>query len=133
MMGKIAAICFIVLINSCASSRQSLAVSSSTLNGKTFQLVNVFEDVGITISFYNGEFYGYSGFNTYFGEYEIRRGNNIVFKSVSVTKIGDESEGQEIENSYLEYINRASSLELTSDGMKINTLDGKELIYKRLR
>ena len=62
--------CFIttIFISSCASQNKSIAISTSTLNGKTFQLTNMFEGRGITISFYNEEFYGYSGFNTYLGK-----------------------------------------------------------------
>lgn len=108
-------------------------MSISTLNGKTYQLVNVFADFGITVSFYEREFYGYSGFNTYFGEYEIRRGNNILFKNISTTKMSEESEVMEIEKEYIDYITKAYYIEFISDGVKIKTLDNVELIFKRLR
>ena len=100
MIRKFAVIfCFIIIffISSCASQNKSIAISTSTLNGKTFQLTNMFEGRGITISFYNEEFYGYSGFNTYLGKYEMRRGNMIIFKDMIVTKMGGESEAVEAE------------------------------------
>ena len=108
-------------------------MSISTLNGKTYQLVNMFADAGITISFYEKEFYGYSGFNTYFGEYEIRRGNNVLFRNISMTKMNETAEIEEIEKEYIDYITKAYSIEFTIDGIKIKTLDDGELIFKRLR
>ena len=108
-------------------------MSISTLSGKTYQLINMFVDTGITISFYDKEFYGYSGFNTYFGEYEVRRGNNILFKNISTTKMSEESESAEIEKEYIELITKSYSIEFTSDGIKIKTLDNTELVFKRLR
>lgn len=108
-------------------------MSVSTLNGKTYQLVNMFADAGITISFYESEFYGYSGFNTYFGEYEVRRGNNVLFRNISMTKMGEGAENEEIEKEYIDYITKAYSIEFTIDGIRIKTLDAGELIFKRLR
>ena len=108
-------------------------MSVSTLNGKTYQLINMFADTGITISFYEKEFYGYSGFNTYFGEYEIRRGNNVLFKNISMTKMSEDAQIEEIEKEYIDYINKAYSIEFTIEGIKIKTLDDGELIFKRLR
>ena len=127
--------CFITIffISSCASQNKSIAISTSTLNGKTFQLTNMFEGRGITISFYNEEFYGYSGFNTYLGKYEMRRGNMIIFKDMVVTKMGGESEAVEIEKQYIELLNKASSIELTSTSLTIITLDDERLIFKRIK
>lgn len=123
----------IIFISSCASSKKSIAVSTSTLNGKTFQLTNMFEGRGITISFYNEEFYGYSGFNTYLGKYEMRRGNMIIFKDMVVTKMGGESEAIETERQYIELLNKASSIELTSNMLTIITLDEERLVFKRIK
>ena len=133
MIRKIFLLCIIIFINSCASYKKNLNMSISTLSGKTYQLINMFTDTGITISFYDKEFYGYSGFNTYFGEYEVRRGNNILFKNISTTKMSEESESAEIEKEYIELITKSYSIEFTSDGIKIKTLDNTELVFKRLR
>lgn len=132
MIRKIFLLCIIIFINSCASYKENLNMSISTLSGKTYQLINMFADTGITISFYDKEFYGYSGFNTYFGEYEVRRGNNILFKNISTTKMSEESESAEIEKEYIELITKSYSIEFTSDGIKIKTLDNTELVFKRL-
>lgn len=123
----------LININSCSTFRETLNMSVSTLNGKTYQLINMFADTGITISFYEKEFYGYSGFNTYFGEYEIRRGNNVLFKNISMTKMSEDAQIEEIEKEYIDYINKAYSIEFTIEGIKIKTLDDGELIFKRLR
>lgn len=123
----------LININSCSTFRETLNMSVSTLNGKTYQLINMFADVGITISFYEKEFYGYSGFNTYFGEYEIRRGNNVLFKNISMTKMSEDAQIEEIEKEYIDYITKAYSIEFTIEGIKIKTLDDGELIFKRLR
>lgn len=123
----------LININSCSTFRETLNMSVSTLNGKTYQLINMFADAGITISFYEKEFYGYSGFNTYFGEYEIRRGNNVLFKNISMTKMSEDAQIEEIEKEYIDYINKAYSIEFTIEGIKIKTLDDGELIFKRLR
>lgn len=133
MIRKIFLLCIIIFINSCASYKENLNMSISTLSGKTYQLINMFADTGITISFYDKEFYGYSGFNTYFGEYEVRRGNNILFKNISTTKMSEESKSAEIEKKYIELITKSYSIEFTSDGIKIKTLDNTELVFKRLR
>lgn len=133
MIRKFFLLCIIIFINSCASYKENLNMSISTLSGKTYQLINMFADTGITISFYDKEFYGYSGFNTYFGEYEVRRGNNILFKNISTTKMSEESESAEIEKEYIELITKSYSIEFTSDGIKIKTLDNTELVFKRLR
>lgn len=123
----------LININSCSTFRETLNMSVSTLNGKTYQLINMFADAGITISFYEKEFYGYSGFNTYFGEYEIRRGNNVLFKNISMTKMNEDAQIEEIEKEYIDYITKAYSIEFTIEGIKIKTLDDVELIFKRLR
>ena len=137
MVKKVIAYVYIFIIiflaSSCASSSKSIAISTSTLNGKTFQLINMFEGRGITISFYNEEFYGYSGFNTYLGEYEMRRGNIIIFKNMVVTKMGGESEAVEIEKQYIKLLSKASSLELTSNTLVIITLDNERLEFKRIK
>ncbi|WP_300366941.1 META domain-containing protein [Brachyspira sp.] len=127
--------CFILIIftGSCASSKKSINISTSTLNGKTFQLTNMFKGRGITISFYNEEFYGYSGFNTYLGKYEMRRGNMIIFKDMVVTKMGGTSEAVESEKQYIELLNKASSIELTSNNLIMTTLDNEILIFKRIK
>lgn len=123
----------IILITSCASSSKSINISTSTLNGKTFQLINMFEGRGITISFYNEEFYGYSGFNTYLGKYEMRRGNMIIFSDMVVTKMGGASQAVEEEKQYIELLGNASSIELTSNNLTITTLDNETLIFKRIK
>lgn len=123
----------LININSCSTFRETLNMSVSTLNGKTYQLINMFADAGITISFYEKEFYGYNGFNTYFGEYEIRRGNNVLFKNISMTKMSEDAQIEEIEKEYIDYITKAYSIEFTIEGIKIKTLDDGELIFKRLR
>ena len=123
----------IFFISSCASQSNSIAVSTSTLNGKTFQLINMFEGMGITISFYDEEFYGYSGFNTYLGKYEMRRGNMIIFKDMVVTKMGGQSEAVEIEKQYIELLNKASSIEFSSNSLTIITLDNERLVFKRIK
>ncbi len=82
---------------------------------------------------YNEEFYGYSGFNTYLGKYEMRRGNMIIFKDMAVTKMGGASAAVEEEKQYIELLNKASSIELTSDTLKIITLDDETLIFKRIK
>lgn len=135
MTKKVTALALIIvfILVSCASSGKSIAISTSTLNGKTFQLVNMFEGRGITISFYNDEFYGYSGFNTYLGKYEMRRGNIIVFKDMAVTKMGGELEAVEIEKQYIELLGKASSIEMTSTTLTIITLDNERLEFKRIK
>lgn len=124
---------FMFLIISCASSKSNLLLSTSALSGKTYQLVNIFADLGITISFYDKEFYGYSGFNTYFGEYEVRRGNNIIFRNISMTKMNEESESLEIEKKYIDYITKSYRIMLTDDGIKLLNSEAVELTFKRLR
>lgn len=121
------------IIFSCSSTKKSLSVSSSTLTGKTYKLTNMFEDSGITISFYNTEFYGYGGANTYFGEYELRRGNILFIKNIEVTKISEENDALTKEKDYLKYLNTASSIEFNGEELVINTLDKDiKLIFKRL-
>ncbi|MEI0531253.1 META domain-containing protein [Brachyspira pilosicoli] len=122
-----------LVVFSCSSTKKSLSVSSSTLSGKTYKLINMFENSGITISFYNAEFYGYGGANTYFGEYEIRRGNILLIKRIEVTKISEEEEALKKEEDYLKYLNTASSIEFDGEEIVINTLDKDiKLIFKRL-
>ena len=127
--------CFItmIFITSCASSKKSISISTSILNGKTFQLTNIFAGSGITLSFYNEEFYGYSGFNTYLGKYETRLGNIIYFKDMFVTKMGGNSQSVEIEKQYIELLSKASHIELTSTTLTIITLDDELLIFKRIK
>ena len=121
------------IIFSCSSTKKSLSVSTSTLTGKTYKLTNMFEDSGITISFYNTEFYGYGGANTYFGEYELRRGNILFIKNIEVTKISEENDALTKEKDYLKYLNTASSIEFNGEELVINTLDKDiKLIFKRL-
>ena len=121
------------IIFSCSSTKGSLALSSSTLTGKTYKLMNMFEDSGITISFYNTEFYGYGGANTYFGEYELRRGNILFIKNIEVTKISEAEEELKKEEEYLKYLNTASSIEFNGEELVVNTLDKDiKLIFKRL-
>lgn len=122
-----------LMVFSCSSTKKSLSVSSSTLSGKTYKLINMFEDLGITISFYNTEFYGYGGANTYFGEYEVRRGNILVIKNIEVTKISEEEDIVKKEEEYIKYLNTASYIEFNGEEIVINTLDKEfKLVFKRL-
>ena len=122
-----------IFITSCASSKKSISITTSILNGKTFQLTNIFAGSGITLSFYNEEFYGYSGFNTYLGKYETRLGNIIYFKDMFVTKMGGNSQSVEIEKQYIELLSKAYHIELTSTTLTIITLDDELLIFKRIK
>ena len=46
--------------------------------------------------------------------------------------MSEESESAEIEKEYIELITKSYSIEFTSDGIKIKTLDNTELVFKRL-
>lgn len=121
------------IIFSCSSTKKSLAVSSSTLTGKTYKLTNMFEESGITISFYNTEFYGYGGANTYFGEYELRRGNILVIKKLELTKISEDELALKDEKEYINYLSSVSSIEFNGEEIILNTIDKDiKLVYKRL-
>ena len=123
-----------MVITSCATYKDNISISTSILNGKTYKLVNMFEKNTITISFHNEEFYGYGGVNTYYGKYQMRLGNIILFDNITTTSTTTEivEEAQQIEKEYLTLLMSAANIEFTSDGIKLITLDNTELIFKKL-
>lgn len=123
-------LCFSIITVSCASSKHNI-VSSSTLIGKTFILSNMYEDVKITISFENDRFFGFAGINTYNGNYEIRRGNILMLKNITSTKVSGPPNMMDIETKYMNYLNEVSYIELKGNILRIDTLDGESLIFKR--
>lgn len=121
-----------VLFISCVSIK-SIIVSSSTLDGKTFILTNMYDDIKITISFENESFFGFSGINTYFGNYEVRRGNMLILKNIGMTQMSGPPNIMDIESQYMDYLNEASYIALKGDTLRIDTIDGKYLIFKRIK
>lgn len=123
-------LCFSIITVSCASSRSAI-VSSSTLVGKTFVLTNMYQDAKITISFENDRFFGFSGINTYNGNYEIRRGNMLMLKNIAVTQVSGPPNMMNIEQKYMNYLNEVSYISLKGNILRIDTLDGESLIFRR--
>lgn len=121
-----------VLFISCVSSK-SIIISSSTLDGKTFILTNMYDDIKITISFENERFFGFSGINTYFGNYEVRRGNMLILKNIGMTQMSGPPNIMDIESQYMDYLNEASYIALKGDTLRIDTIDGKYLVFKRIK
>ena len=127
-------ITILTLLISCATYKDNISISTSILNGKTYKLVNMFDKNAITISFHNEEFYVYGGVNTYYGKYQMRIGNIILFNNITTTSVNTEmtEEAQIIEKEYLDVLMSVASIEFTSDGIKLITLDNTELVFKKL-
>ena len=64
----------------------------------------------------------------------MRIGNIILFNNITTTSVNTEmtEEAQIIEKEYLDVLMSVASIEFTSDGIKLITLDNTELVFKKL-
>lgn len=118
-----------IILASCSSSKKSRMTTTSLLNGKSFLLDSTKNDLRISISFDMNRFNGFSGVNNYFGNYEIRRGNIIVFSSIGTTKMSGPPELMQSEYDFLALINEAFYINYNKNVLTISTIEGKQLIF----
>jgi heat shock protein HslJ len=103
------------------------------LNGKEFQLVNIYPEAEITLGFDDNRFYGFSGINRYFGEYQVGPGDEIKLINPAGTKMAGPQELMITEDEYMKTLIGAKKVQLSNKVLTITTEDGKNLEFKETK
>lgn len=112
------------------SSIGNNAVDIKKIEKEEFQLVNKYEDAGITIAFEDGRVYGFSGVNRYFGMASVND-NNIEIINVASTMMAGPENRMEEENGYMQLLNDAKTIEMKDGDIVITTNSNEQLIFKK--
>lgn len=104
-------------------------LTQAYLNGKTFNLINMFKGMKITLSFEGDRVHGFSGVNTYGASYSLDS-DKIVFSSPMSTLMAGPEKNMKAETEYNDLFVKAKTATLEKDILTITTEDGVKLIYK---
>ena len=118
-----------MILASCSGTKKTRMTTTSLLNGKSFLLDSTKNDLRISISFDMNRFNGFAGVNNYFGNYEIRRGNIIVFSNIGSTRMSGPPELMQKEYDFLELINEAFYISYNKNVLTISTIEGEQLVF----
>lgn len=126
-------IVFVMLMLSFIGCTSFQKKDTLNLKGKEFQLVSLYPQTQITLGFEGDRFYGFSGVNRYFGEYKIGEDNRITLINPAGTKMAGPEELMRQEDSYIDHLVDAKSVELKDKVLTITTKDGKTLKFKEIK
>ena len=102
--------------------------TAETLVGKEYVLSTSTDNVKITISFAEENFFGFSGVNNYFGKYTVS-GNNIKLSHVGSTLMAGPREAMEKEFEYTSALDKVETYELDKNTLILTTSTGQQLIF----
>lgn len=100
------------------------------LTGKEYILVQESGIPNIIITFDEGNFYGFSGVNNYFGKYE-KSGKNIKFDRMGATLMAGPEKLMTIEQEYFNDLNSVQKFYIDeNDNLVLVQKNGDKLIFK---
>lgn len=102
--------------------------TAETLVGKEYVLSTSTDNVKITISFAEENFFGFSGVNNYFGKYTVS-GNNIKLSHVGSTLMAGPREAMEKEFEYTSALDKVETYKLDKNTLILTTSTGQQLIF----
>ena len=146
-MKKILILCTLVLaLTACTTAEISDKISSlksgvskvtdtilpnlkQELNGREFKILGDEYNKEVIIGFEGDRFFGYSGINRYFGQYEIN-GGKLVIENMGTTKMDGKEQDMILELKFLTILKDNKSIKLEGDKLILISNEDFKLEFK---
>lgn len=99
------------------------------LNGREFKILGDEYNKEVSIGFEGDRFFGYSGINRYFGQYEIN-GGKLVIEDMGTTKMGGIEQDMILELKFLTILKDNKSIKLEGDKLILISNEDFKLEFK---
>lgn len=99
------------------------------LNGREFKILGDEYNKEVSIGFEGNRFFGYSGINRYFGQYEIN-GGKLVIEDMGTTKMGGIEQDMILELKFLTILKDNKSIKLEGDKLILISNEDFKLEFK---
>jgi possible heat shock protein hslJ len=99
------------------------------LNGREFKILGDEYNKEVSIGFEGNRFFGYSGINRYFGQYEIN-GGKLVIEDMGLTKIAGKEQDMILELKFLTILKDNKSIKLEGDKLILISNEDFKLEFK---
>ncbi len=99
------------------------------LNGREFKILGDEYNKEVSIGFKGDRFFGYSGINRYFGQYEINSGK-LVIENMGTTKMDGKEQDMILELKFLTILKDNKSIKLEGDKLILISNEDFKLEFK---
>ncbi|WP_074017195.1 META domain-containing protein [Fusobacterium massiliense] len=99
------------------------------LNGREFKILGDEYNKEVSIGFEGDRFFGYSGINRYFGQYEIN-GGKLVIENMGTTKMDGKEQDMILELKFLTILKDNKSIKLEGDKLILISNEDFKLEFK---
>lgn len=99
------------------------------LNGREFKILGDEYNKEVSIGFEGNRFFGYSGINRYFGQYEIN-GGKLVIEDMGLTKMAGKEQDMILELKFLTILKDNKSIKLEGDKLVLISNEDFKLEFK---
>ena len=99
------------------------------LNGREFKILGDEYNKEVSIGFEGNRFFGYSGINRYFGQYEIN-GGKLVIEDMGLTKMAGKEQDMILELKFLTILKDNKSIKLEGDKLIVISNEDFKLEFK---
>ncbi|WP_315524132.1 META domain-containing protein [Fusobacterium massiliense] len=99
------------------------------LNGREFKILGDEYNKEVSIGFEGDRFFGYSGINRYFGQYEIN-GGKLVIENMGTTKMDGREQDMILELKFLTILKDNKSIKLEGDKLILISNEDFKLEFK---
>lgn len=99
------------------------------LNGREFKILGDEYNKEVSIGFEENRFFGYSGINRYFGQYEIN-GGKLVIEDMGLTKMAGKEQDMILELKFLTILKDNKSIKLEGDKLILISNEDFKLEFK---
>ena len=99
------------------------------LNGREFKILGDEYNKEVSIGFEGNRFFGYSGINRYFGQYEIN-GGKLVIEDMGLTKMAGKEQDMILELKFLTILKDNKSIKLEGDKLILISNEDFKLEFK---
>ena len=99
------------------------------LNGREFKILGDEYNKEVSIGFEGNRFFGYSGINRYFGQYEIN-GGKLVIEDMGLTKMAGKEQDMILELKFLTILKDNKSIKLEGDKLILSSNEDFKLEFK---
>ena len=100
-----------------------------TKNGREFKILGDEYNKEVSIGFEGNRFFGYSGINRYFGQYEIN-GGKLVIEDMGLTKMAGKEQDMILELKFLTILKDNKSIKLEGDKLILISNEDFKLEFK---
>lgn len=119
----------LLFISGCSSINR---ISNRKFLGKSYILESTSKDYKTSINFFEENFSGFSGVNSYFGKYEIN-GEKIKFSFINSTSISGTKEIVMSERKFLDTLSNINSFYFENNNLVLKTFAGEKLKFIEIK